>query len=197
MLEQVCDDVIDSVDGSSVGFPQQRLELRDGLLDRVEVWTVGGQEQQQRTGGADRLGDLATLVAAEVVHDDDITGTQCWHQEIGDIGQETTGVDPSVEHARRGDCVATQRSDEGQSLPVAVRHFIDETLTDRASPVRARHVRLDPGFINKDQALWINLVLALLPQLAPAGDVRPIPLAGVQSFLKLRPARSTMFHNGK
>jgi hypothetical protein len=61
-------------------------------------------------------------------------------------------------------------------------HFIHEALTHRTSPVCAGHVRLYPGFINENQTLWVDFVLMLLPQPAPAGNVRPILFAGVRSF---------------
>ena len=73
------------------------------------------------------------------------------------------------EHLRRGN---------------ACLNLIVARQSHRASPVRAGHIRLHPGLIDENQACRINLVLMLLPQLAPASDVRPILLAGVQCFFK-------------
>jgi hypothetical protein len=101
---------------------------------------------------------------------------------MGDLCQEAAGVDRSIQHAGRCDRVAPERRDERQSLPVAMRHFVHQALSHRTSPVRAGHVRFDPGLINENQACRINLVLMLLPQVAPADDVTTILFAGVQSF---------------
>jgi hypothetical protein len=46
--------------------------------------------------------------------------------------------------------------------------------------VGAGHVGLDPGLVDKDQTLWVNLVLVLFPLLAPTRDVGPVLLAGAQ-----------------
>jgi hypothetical protein len=46
----------------------------------------------------------------------------------------------------------------------------------------ARHVGLRPGLVDEHQAGGIKLALVQLPAGAPAGDVEPILLAGVQRF---------------
>jgi hypothetical protein len=43
------------VDGALGRSPQMRLQLGEGLLDRVEVRAVGREEQQRGTGRFDRL----------------------------------------------------------------------------------------------------------------------------------------------
>jgi hypothetical protein len=47
------------------------FEFGEDLLDRVEVGTVGRQEEQMRTGRADGVAGRFALVAAEIVEDDD------------------------------------------------------------------------------------------------------------------------------
>jgi hypothetical protein len=65
---------------------------------------------------------------------------------------------------------------------VAVRHFGEQPLTNRAASMQPRHVRLGPGLVNKDDSLRINIALKAPPLRAPSGDVRPILLGRVQRF---------------
>ena len=65
---------------------------------------------------------------------------------------------------------------------MTIRHLGDQTLADRTPPPDRGHVRLRPGFVNKNKASGINFVLTLLPLQASSRDVRPILLAGAQTF---------------
>ena len=64
----------DGFDGSRGGFAQQVLELGEDLLDRVQVGRVFRQEEELGAGRADELAHGFALVAAEIVHDDDVAG---------------------------------------------------------------------------------------------------------------------------
>ena len=65
-----------ALDGSFGGLSQQRLQLGEGVLDRVEVGTVGRQEAEPRTSGLDGFADDQPLVGRQVVEDHDIAGPQ-------------------------------------------------------------------------------------------------------------------------
>src|SRR3546814_14897181 len=65
--------------------------------------------------------DLPGLVAAEIVHDDDIARLEAGDQLLANIGQEAFAVDRTVEDARRGEPIAAQGAQEGHGAPVAVR----------------------------------------------------------------------------
>jgi len=56
-IEQGTDALPRCFDGSLCGFSEQVLELGEDLLDRIEVWTVGRQEQQARASGPDGISD--------------------------------------------------------------------------------------------------------------------------------------------
>jgi hypothetical protein len=60
-------------------------------------------------------------VAAEVVHDDDVTRLEHRNELLFDIGTEAFAVDRTVENARSGELVATQGAEEGQRAPMAMR----------------------------------------------------------------------------
>ena len=63
-------------DVSALGEAHPVFDLGEGLLDRIEVWGIGRQEPQPCPGDADDLADGLGLVAAEIVHDDNVAGAQ-------------------------------------------------------------------------------------------------------------------------
>src|SRR3546814_15470549 len=56
----------------SGGLSQQVFELREHLLDRVQVGRIWWQVEQLGLGGTDGLADSWTFVDGEGVHDDDV-----------------------------------------------------------------------------------------------------------------------------
>jgi len=76
----------------------------------------------------------------------------------------------------------TQRRDESDGFPVPMRHFLDEPLALRCSPVEADDRRRDAGFIDENQPLQIKPRLLLLQGFTSGGDVRPVLLGGPQTF---------------
>ncbi|ESZ53408.1 hypothetical protein X729_32125 [Mesorhizobium sp. L103C131B0] len=59
-----------SPDGSLGLCSQQRLEFGEGVLNPIEVGTVGRQIEQPRAGGLNRVAHAGGLVGRQVVHDD-------------------------------------------------------------------------------------------------------------------------------
>lgn len=54
-------------------------------------------------------------MAAEIVHDHDVTRGECGRQDLIDIGEEAGAIDRTVEQAGSVDAVVPQRRQEGQS----------------------------------------------------------------------------------
>jgi hypothetical protein len=181
-IEECADAFPSGLDRSFGGFAQQELELCEDLFDRVEIRGVGRQEEELGAGGTDRFADGGAFVAAEVVHDDDVAGGECRHQELLDPGGEELTIDRSVEHARGIDPVMAKRGDEGERAPSAERRSGDQLAASPAPATERRHVRLGPSLVDEDQALGIKPSLILLPLLAPARDRRPQLLGGEQRF---------------
>ena len=61
-------------------------------------------------------------MAAEIIHDDDVAGSEEWNELPFDLGAEAFAVDWAVEDARRRELVAAQGAEESQRPPVATRH---------------------------------------------------------------------------
>ena len=121
-------------------------------------------------------------MASEVVHDNDVTETQCRDEDLFDVGAKALAIDRAIDDARSSETIGTQGCKEGRGSPSTMRHFGEQSLTLGATPAQRRHVGLGPGLVDKYQALQVNSGLVSLPLLAPPRDVRPVLLLGVQSF---------------
>lgn len=73
-IEQCADAFPCCLDRALGGLAQKQLEFGEDLFDRIEIGTVGRQEQQLGASRPDRPSHGLTLVAAEIVHDDDVAG---------------------------------------------------------------------------------------------------------------------------
>jgi len=158
------------------------FELGEDLLDRVEVGAVWRQEQQARAGASDRLADGGPLVAAQIIHDDDVARFECRDQELLDVIGEALAVDRLVEHAWCVDPVAAKRCEEGHRAPVAIGHLGMKSPPLGCPATQRGHVRLGPGLIDEDQALRIKPGLIFFPLFAPPCDLWAKLFGGQYAF---------------
>ena len=100
---------------------------------------------QLGTGGTDEPANGFTLVAAEIVHDHDVSRTQRRDQNLLDIGLKALAVDRPVNKPRGVDPVMAQRSQKCRRLPVTVRNLGFEPHAERRPSSQRRHVGLGPG----------------------------------------------------
>ena len=161
---------------------EQSFELSEDLFDRVEIRGVGGQEAERGPRLLNGRPHGGPLVAAQIVHNDDIAWGERRQQALFDIGQEAEPVQRAIEDAGSGNAVVAQRRHEGQRLPVAVGPGRPQPLAPGAAAMATGHVGLGPGLIQEDEAPRIQLALPALPPAAAAHDVRPILLGGHQTF---------------
>ncbi len=74
---------------------------------------MGREKDQPCARSGDGLPDDACLVAAEIVHDDDVARTKAGHQNLLDIAEKAVAVDGSIKDAWCRDLVDPQGSEEG------------------------------------------------------------------------------------
>lgn len=58
-------------------------------------------------GSSDGFADVRAFVTAEIVHDDNVTGSQCLQKKLVDIEPESLAIDRAVNNAGRVDPVAS------------------------------------------------------------------------------------------
>jgi len=182
VLEERSDAFPCGLDGSLGSLAQERFELCEDLLDRIEIGTVGRQEEELRSDRSKRTSDSFCFVTAEIVDDDDVAGFERGQKKLLDISAEAVAVDRSIDHAWRVDAVAAQRRKEGQSPPVSVRDLAQEPVTARRPAAQAGHVGFGPGLVDEDQPSRIKPALIGFPACAFSGDVGTILLGGEQRF---------------
>lgn len=170
------------LDGTFLCVSHPMFDLGEGLLDRVEVRGIGRKEPETSTSLTDDLPDGIRLVRAEIVHDDDISRLEGWHQLLLDIGTEALPVDRPVKHARGGQTVTAKSAEKGLRAPVAMRCETTQALAPFAPAIKWCHVGLDPSFIDEDQPPGIKARLKAVPALPAASDVGAGLLKGEQRF---------------
>ena len=172
----------DGIEGAFCGLAQQVFELGEDLLDRIEVWGVFWQEEEFGAGGTDGAADGLALVAAEVIQNDDIAGSQGGNENRLDVEPEPFTVDRTIDEPRGIDAVATQCRQEGHRLPATVRNFGVQPHPARRPSAQRCHVGLGPGLIDEDEALRLDATLILDPLRPPPRHVGPVALASHQAF---------------
>lgn len=172
----------DGIGSSRRCLAEQVLELGEDLLNRIEIRRVFRQEDQF---GADRSDEAAhgfTLMAAEIIHHDDVASLQGRDQHPLDVKPEALAIDGTLDQPGSLNAIVAQGSQEGHGFPVTVWNLgLEPHATLRPSPKRG-HVGLGPGFVEKHQATGRDPVLILTPLCAPSRDVRTILFAGQHGF---------------
>lgn len=166
------------------------LELREHLLDRIQVRRVWRQVEQLGLGGADSLADSWAFVAGQVVHDHDVSRRKGGGEELLDPFGKAGPVDRLIENAGGIYPVTTQCGDEepapglirGHGFPVTVRHLGMQPLAFGCPAAQRGHVRLCPGFVHKNEPSGIRPPLELLPLLSPPCHLGPQLFGGKNAF---------------
>ena len=142
----------------------------------------GRQEEEMGAGGPDGAAGGLSLVAAEVVEDDDVAFGEGRPENLLDVEGEELAVDRAVDDPGCVDAIASQGGDEGERLPMALRHAGLEPLSPRPPAAQGRHVGLDPGLVDEDEPSRLNPTLTGLPARPLAGDVGPHLLGRPHGF---------------
>ena len=77
--------------GSWLGASDQLFQLREDLLDWVQVGVVSQQERRAGASGFDRLTNAGDLVTAEIVRNHDTAGRE--REELFNVVTERRAVD--------------------------------------------------------------------------------------------------------
>lgn len=187
--EELADSVPEGFDGARGGGSEERLELGESVLDRVQVRTVGRQIEELGARGLDRFAHAFDLVRAEIVEHDDVARTQLGRQGLLDIGQEARAVDRAVEDAGRRKAVVAQRGDDRRGFPMAVGYRAHDPRPAACPSVTARQGRGRPGLVEEHEPLRAQIRLARAPGAPRRGDVRAVLLSGMlRLFFRVRPA---------
>jgi hypothetical protein len=162
-------------------------------LRRENAFSIGLRAvgRQEAKGGAcclNAFADCRTLVAREVVHNDDVVRLQLRHQHLGYIGLEPVAVDGAIKHHRCDHAAHAQTGDQRRGLAVTVREAHPQALALGTAAMAAGHVGGRPGLVDKHEALRLQIELAVEPVSALSQDVGTVLLDRVPGlFLRVIP----------
>ena len=149
----------DVVDGALLGGAHPVLDLGEGLFDRIEVGGIWRQIPEPCAGDFDQAAQGSRLVAAKIVHDDDVARLKLRDENLLNIGAEAFAVDWAVEQARGGETVTAQGAKECQRPPMTMWREAPHPLAFWPPSAQWSHVGLDPGLVDKDQASRVEVGL--------------------------------------
>ena len=181
-IEELADTLDEGVDGAGRLLSEERLEFGEGHLDRVHVGAVGRQVEDLGASCGYRLTDAGDLVGGQVVEHDDIAALEGRGEHLADVDAEGVAIHRSVEHPGRGEPREPEAGNQGHGLPVAEGHAVPAALADRRPAVEARHLGVDAGLVEEDEATGIDERLGRPPQLAARRDIGPVLLGRAQGF---------------
>lgn len=121
-------------------------------------------------------------MARQIVHDDNVTGPQFGHEDLGDIGFEPVAVDRAVQHHGGDHSGHAQPCDQRGGLPVAMREAHPQAFTLGATAMAAGHVGRSPGLVDEHESLGIKVGLAIEPVMPLAQDVGAVLLDRMASL---------------
>jgi hypothetical protein len=125
---------------------------------------------------------LAPQGASTHVHDDDVARGERRQQLLLDIGAEAKPVDRPVEDAGGGETMRAEGAKEGQSAPMTVGREAPEASTFGSPTPERRHIRLDPGLVDEDEAVRIDTLQPGPPASTLARNISPRLLKGESRF---------------
>lgn len=195
LIEQPSDSIPQSIDRSLGCGSHQAFELRESILDRIEVGAVGRQVHVADPVALEGSLHLCRFVGREIVENDEVTRLGFLGQDLFDVSGEDICSHRSIDHHRRDEATQGQSADEGGRLPVTVRKGFDESPTAWGVAVEPVHRGGKPRFIEENQPSGVVFRNRRGPGLACGRDVGPVLLGGPNGlFLKVRPSRTSARH---
>ena len=173
------------VDGADRLGAQERFELGESHLDRIEVGTVGRQKEEPGAFGANGLLGRRAFVGRQIVADDDVAWLEGRGQLRLDIGFEDAPIHRRVDHERRGERVAAQAGDEGLGLPMSERRLGEKPSPLGTAAAQTRHLGGGSSLVQEDEPVRLKAhprLADFCPFLARVLDVGAILFARPQSF---------------
>ena len=176
----------------ALGLSQERLELGESLLDRIEIGRVFRQEQEPGAALGQCLRRPRAFVNVQIISanevrrgDDDIAPPEAWGELGADIAVECGTIHGSLDDPGGNKLMAAQAGDEGLRLPLAERSVGDEPFSLQAASAQGRHVGLDAGLVDEDQPCRLTAherLAAVAPRPADRLDVSTFFLRRQQRF---------------
>ena len=119
--------------------------------------------------GFHRLSGAVAFVRRQIVEDDDVTFVQQGGELCFDVALKGVAIHGSIDHPWCDKAVMSQTGNECHGFPVTVRDGGNHPAAFAAAPPQARHLGVDPGFIDEND-LADAILMDLKPGLTPPPD---------------------------
>lgn len=113
-------------------------------------------------------------MAGEIVEDDDVALVEGRDEYILNVDTEEIAVDRSIDDPWSVNAIMAQCCNKGHGFPMTVWHKCFDPFAFWSPTAQRGHVGFHPGFVQKHQALRVDLGLVGFPALALAGDIRAV-----------------------
>jgi hypothetical protein len=194
-IEGLAKGVLQRIDRSEFAPAEFVLDFREDLFDRIEVGTVGRQEEHAGISGLHRFDHAAHFVRLQVVEDEDVARAELRGQFLLNVFQEEFAIEGTVDNHRGEEPVEAEGSNEGGGFPVAVGHEIEYPLIGRPPAVEAGHRGVAEGFVEENEATGIDPRREDFPEGAVGDDIGPVLLGGMDRlFFRLSFSSWRAFH---
>src|SRR5581483_6845550 len=142
--------------------------------------------------GFDRFANPRHFMGFEVIHNHNIARTEVRNKDLADVAAEDLAVGTTIHGHRRHEALHAHCADQCHGLTAIARFSGIRTLTARRPGIRARHVDVAAGLIDKDQLLH-RLLLAPLLEGGPSLAARLGILLGSMErlFFRVSPSWSS------
>jgi len=170
------DGVPEFLHGAPTRGAEQRFQLREPQLNRIQIGAVGRQVPKLRARRLDPLAHALDVMGTQVVHHDDVVGPERGDEDLIEVGEKTVPVHRPIEQSRRSQASHPQRRDERAGLPVLMRRVVVDAGATATAAVAPQHVRRDAAFIEKHEPGGVNRRGDAVPVRPGRDDVGAIPL---------------------
>lgn len=156
-----------------------RRQFGTGLVARIDVRGLGGQQALRPSGRCDRLSGGRVLVPTQGVEDHDLLRTQRGHECLLPPRPEARALSRTGERERAADPGAGQSGQPGDVRPVIAWHRGMRTHARWCPCPSAGQYGLRAGFIQQDQVVRRRAD----PRCPPRGALGLVPVGGEQTLL--------------
>ena len=155
-ITDISDGLPEGVEASGGDASEMGLEFGEGHLDRVEIGTIGRQEEEPGASVGEALGGAAAFVDGEIVEDDDIALRQ-GRCELGlDVEIECDAIHGLVDDPWCAQPVAAQAGDEALGPPMSERGRGGKPLSAAAAASQPDHFGVDRGLVDEDEPVRLD-----------------------------------------
>ena len=162
--------------------PQECLDLRPTFFDRGEIGRIRREVEQPDARGSTGVRDARHLVGFEIIHDEDLTWPELWHEYLLQKSQKDFAVGEPFDRHGRDQPLETQGAEHGhRAAPIDGLGRL-RALAPGCPGVEAGHRLMAARCVDKDAIFRGEQLDGVLERGPLPLDVGPLLLGGAKRF---------------